>query len=142
MRIRHAVMAALLLCAAAWTTRAQSFYPVLSSYSDDQKQTIDKIFAYDLSTEYDGLTESALAIVTQVKLDTPADEYSNIREKIEELAKEGATQVIRYKAYLASVVFATPLMFGSEAVRAYESEDAMFSAIAERISKTLLSSNQ
>ncbi len=141
MKTKHAILAALIAGAMTLSAQAQTFYPVITTYTDAQKERLDQNFAASMDTEYDGLTESALAIITKVKLDAPANEYPAVKTKIGELATEGATAVIRYKAFLAEAVFANPEVFRDEALGSYATEDALFNALAGKMSKTLLSSN-
>jgi hypothetical protein len=88
----------------------------------------------------DGINESALAVVAMVKLDLPADEFSMIKGEIDRLVTNGATPMIRYRAYLVKAVFANPAMFKEEAARQYSDRDEFFSALAGKMAKVLLSS--
>ena len=135
------VLAALMIFTIAGLSQAQTFYPVLKKYSAADKERMDKIFAFSLSFTNNGVIESALALVTMMKLDLPADEFPMIKDKIDYLAANGATLVIRSKAYLAGAVFAKPAMFKEEAARQYNNQNAFFSALADRMTKTLFSSN-
>ncbi len=141
MKTNRVLLTVFLAGAMSLSAQAQSFFPIIKTYSDVQKERLERNYSVCLNTECDGLTESALAIVTMLKLDAPERRFSAIRERIEELTTEGATPAIRYKAYLAEAVYANPAMFAEEAKGAYETPDAIFSALAERMSKTLLSSN-
>jgi hypothetical protein len=141
MKTKHVVLTALMICAITGLLQAQTFYPVLKNSSAAYKERLDKCYAISLSYDNNGLVESALAIVTMMKLDVPGDEFSRIKDEIDDLAVDGATPVIRFKAYLADAVFANPAMFKEEAARRYDDPDALFSALAERLTKTLLSSN-
>jgi hypothetical protein len=139
MNKKQMVLAALLVAAGANLSQAQQFYPVLQKYTPADKERMEKNFVYSLSFTNDGIVESALALVTMMKLDLPADEFPRIMEKIDNLVVYGTTPVIRYKAYLAEAVFANPSMFKEEAAHRYSDPDTFFSALAGRITKTLLS---
>ncbi len=141
MNKKQMVLAALMIFAITNLSQAQTFFPVLKNFSTADKERLDKTYAAALSSKHNGFIESALAIVTMIKLDIPADEFPAIKDEIESLVVNGTTPVIRYKAYLAEAVFANPAMFKAEATRQYSDRDAFFSALAERMSKTLLSSN-
>ena len=140
MNKKQMVLAALMIGAISTFSQAQTFYPADQKFTPAQKERVDKNYAYTLSFTNDGLIESALAVVTMVKLDLPADEFSEIKDKIDRLATKGETPVIRYKAYLAEAVFTNPAMFKEEAERQYSDSDAFFTALAGRMTKTLLSS--
>jgi hypothetical protein len=139
MNKKQVMLAVLMVCAAITLTQAQLFYPVLKNISTDEKERLEKSYATSLSFSNAGTVESALAIVTMIKLDLPVEEFSIMRDEVRRLAVNGATPVIRYKAYLAEAVFANPAMFKEEAARRYSEPDELFSALAQRITKTLLS---
>ncbi|MGD0338931.1 MAG: hypothetical protein ABSB78_09095 [Bacteroidota bacterium] len=141
MKTKHLVLVALLGLATTGILQAQFFYPVLKNYSAADMKRLDKAYASSLSYPNNNIVEAALALVTMIKLDVPANKFSLIEDKIGDLVIKGETPVIRFKAYLAEMVFTDPDMFREEAVRHYENTDALFSALAERITKTLLSSN-
>ena len=140
MNKKQMVLAVLMLGAITNLSQSQTFFPVLKKFSEADKERIDKNYAVDLSMDHNGINESALAVVTMVKLDLPADEFSRIKDEIDRLETNGATPVIRYKAYLAKAVFTNPAMFKEEAARQYSDRDAFFSALAGRMTKVLLSS--
>jgi hypothetical protein len=140
MNKKQMVLVALMIGALATLTQAQTFFPVLKNFSAADKERVDKSYAIALSEDNNGLNESALAVAAMVKLDLPADEFPMIKKEIDRLVTAGATPVIRYKAYLAEAVFANPLMFQEAAARQYSDRDVFFSALAERMTKVLLSS--
>ena len=140
MNKKQMVLAALMVGAITTLSQAQTFFPVLKNFSAADKERIDKNYAVAMSMVNDGINESALAVVAMVKLDLPADEFSMIKGEIDLLVTNGATPMIRYRAYLVKAVFANPAMFKEEAEHQYSDRDAFFSAIAERLTKTLLSS--
>jgi len=140
MNKKQMVLVALMLGAITNLSQAQTFFPVLNKFSAADKERIDKSYAVSLSADHNGLNESALAVVTMVKLDLPADEFPRIKDEIDRLVTEGKTPAIRYKAYLAKAVFANPAMFQEEAAHQYRDRDIFFSALAGRMTKVLLSS--
>jgi hypothetical protein len=140
MNKKQMVLAVLMIGAIGTLSHAQTFFPVDQKYSSIEKERVDKSYAYSLRLSNDGLVESALAVVTMIKLDLPADEFSRIKNEIDFLALYGTTPVIRYKAYLAEAVFTNPEMFKDETVRQYSDPNAFFNALAQRMSKTLLTS--
>ncbi len=139
MKTNRMLLAALLFCTTAAFTQAQSFYPSLKKASESDMERLDKAYAWTLTEENNGTTEMALAIVSMIKLDLPSGDFARIKSHIDDLTLGGATPVIRYKASLASAVFMDPEMFREESQRTYQDEDAFFSALAQRMTKTLLS---
>jgi hypothetical protein len=134
------VLVALMIGAISTFSQAQTFFPVDQKFSPAEKERVDKNYAHSLSYTNEGILESALAVVTMMKLDLPAAEFSRTKDELDRLAMDGTTPVIRYKAYLAEAVFANPAMFKEETARQYRDEDAFFSALAQRMTKTLLTS--
>jgi hypothetical protein len=140
MNKKQMVLAALMVGAITTLSQAQTFFPVLKNFSAADKERIDKNYAFALRVDNDGINESALAVVAMVKLDLPADEFSMIKGEIDLLVTNGATPMIRYRAYLVKAVFANPAMFKEEAARQYSDRDEFFSALAGKMAKVLLSS--
>ena len=124
----------------ATAVQAQSFYPDISKFSTTDKERMDKNFAAALKSDNEGLVESALTIVTKVKLSLPDEQYQSIREEIEKLTGDGTTPSIRYKAYIAEAVFTDPSIFREETGEVYANGDALFSALAQRMARAFLSS--
>jgi hypothetical protein len=140
MNKKQMVLAALMIGAITNLSQAQNFYPVLKNFSAADKERMDKSFAHSLSFTNSGLVESALAVVTMIKLDLPADEFPMIRNKIDYLAAHGSTPMIRYRACLAGAVFDNPTMFKEVAARQYSDPSAFFSALDDRTTEPFLSS--
>ena len=140
MNKKQIILAAAMLIAATNFSYAQLFFPSVVNFSSAKKEFIDRSYSANLSSEYTGIVESTLAVVTMVKLDLPADELPLLRAKIKDLVTSGTTPVIRYKAYLAGAVFSNPTMFQRESSRSYSTPDEFFHALAETLSQTLFSS--
>jgi hypothetical protein len=142
MNKKQMILAATMFFAATNFSYAQFFYPALGTITPAKKISLDQNYAADLASQNKGLVESALAIVSMVKLDLPLEKLPMVKEKIEDLIVSGETPVIRYKAYLAGAVFADPAMFRQESSHTYENTDDFFNALAGKLSHTLLSLNK
>jgi hypothetical protein len=132
MNKKQMTLAALMIVVATALTQAQNFYPALKEYSAEAKEQLDKTYASLMSSQNNRYIENALATVTMIKLDLPADEFPMIQNKIDTFISHGATPTIQYRASLAKVVFAHTSIFKVEAARHYDTTDAFFNAIAER----------
>jgi hypothetical protein len=139
MNKKQMILAATMLFAATNFSQAQFFFPALGKLSPAEKELIDKNYTASLSFKNRDLVESALAIVTMIKLDLPADEFPLLMKKIEKLATSSPTPAIRYKASLASAVFDNPAMFKQTTVRQYSDSDEFFAAIDGKLNQTSLS---
>jgi hypothetical protein len=138
---KQIVMAVLMIFAITDLSQAQTFFPRLKKYSAADKERLDKTFAACLNPDgRNCIIVSALAVVTMVKLDPPADEFPMIKDRINDLAANGSTPMIRYRASLAAAVFADPAIFKEKAAHQYSDADAFFSALAEGTTEQLLSS--
>ena len=140
MNKKQMVLVALMIGALTTLSQAQTFFPVLKNFSDADKGRVDKSYAFALSSDNNGISESALAVAAMVKLDLPTENFSMIKKEVDRLVTKGETPVIRYKAYLVEAVFANPSMFKEEAARQYNDRDGLFGALAERMTKVLLTS--
>lgn len=140
MNTKQMMLAALMIGATINLSQAQSFYPVLKNFSAAEKERMDKIYAVSLSSTHSHLVESALTIVTMMKLDLPADEFPMVSDKITYLAAHSEVPMIRYRACLAEAVFAHPELFKEIVVSRYNDPEELFSALAGGTTKTILSS--
>jgi hypothetical protein len=82
--------------------------------------------------------ESALAHVVRMKMYLPELECPGLRQEISSLAVAGPNASLRYRAFLASLVFDAPAMFKEEAAREFNSSDELFNCIAKRVQLALL----
>jgi hypothetical protein len=117
------------------------YFAEISSLSEDYLQKAVKNYALALTSANDGVVESSIAHLTFIRISLPQMDLKGIRATMVELAESGRTPVIRYKAYLATIVFESPVAF----VRALNVEsaesDQFFSSIASQVQKTLLGQN-
>jgi len=112
-----------------------------SVYSEAYVQKAVNTYTQLLSSGNDGIVMSAIAHLTCIRIDMPDLAMNEIEAKIADLAESGRTPVIRYKAYLASMVFQSPEMFRvGDRVDSIES-DPFFRNIAARAQTALLGQN-
>ena len=71
----------------------------------------------------------------------PGDDLNEIELMMNLLANGGRTTGIRYKAYLASMIFQSRRLFDDLADRDYENGDQFFVVVANRLQQTLLGSD-
>ena len=88
-----------------------------------------------------GVIESALAQAVLMKLYVPEKEFEGLREKISSLSVNGCNPTIRYKAYLASLVYDDPELFAQEQGQSFSDAEALFSSVSNRLQVTLLGSH-
>jgi hypothetical protein len=115
-----------------------SVFASLSSYQRADLGRIEKSFLFCLDCEVDGVVESAIAELTRLKLIKTTAESERIQEKMADLSMSGRSPSVRYKAYLASVVFDNPLLFAAESGLPFTTQNELFSAIANRLAQSVL----
>ena len=113
-------------------------YASAGSYEKADLQELEKNFLGSLDHPVDGVVESALGEIARVKLVQPLCCSEAIVERLHELTIEGRTSAIRYKAALTSILFENPGMFENERSVDYQNGDALFTAIARRLEKQVL----
>lgn len=111
------------------------------SYSDINLPKAARSFLSSLNSSNDGVVESAIAQVAYMRAALPMAELTDIERTVNELANTGRTPAIRYKAYLASLVFSNPTMFRNDTSVDYASGDEFFNALSVRLQQTLLGYN-
>ncbi len=101
---------------------------------------VERSYALCLKSPVDGVVESALAHVTRLKLCRPELELGRIADILPELAREGRTPAIRYKASIASLVYDTPGLFVREQAEEFITVEDLYAALSNRLQSSLLGS--
>ena len=126
------------------TVKASDEQPCISNsinFSRVNIPLLKKNFLWTLKSENDGVVESGLALITQVRILLPNEDMKDIESEVASLVRKGRTQVIRYKAYVAGQVFADPAEFGEIAAGSYMNYNDIFVALATRLQQTMLGYN-
>ena len=89
----------------------------------------------------DAVVESAIAQSVKMRWALPSAGLEDMRTTLEKLATAGRTPAIRYKAYLAGLVFDSPVIFKGESGRDYAWDEDLFAAISGKAEKALLGDN-
>ena len=128
-----------LLAQSSEETRA--YFPPAERFRSINVATFDRMYSACLKSGSNGVVESAIAHCLWAKLALPEAEFDQIREGLGSLAVFGRTPSIRYKAYLAGLVFDDPTVFTGGTMRPYDSTDQLFTALSERFQSVLLGYN-
>ena len=94
-----------------------------------------------LDSDINGLVESVIYNVTVFKSVYPNENYKDIVEKLNELAVEGPTPAIRYKAQLASLYINYYSMFDGLKINNEQDVDKYFRTISTELENKVLASN-
>jgi|GEM_PF-974556 len=94
-----------------------------------------------LVSRNDAVVESAIAQSVKMRWALPAAGLDEMRTTLEKLATGGKTAAIRYKAYLAGLVYDSPALFEDESGQKYAWDEDLFAAISGKAEKALLGFN-
>jgi len=126
----------------AAATVAQPAY--FSGRESHRSANLDKAaqrYAECLESCNTGVIESALAHAIQMKLYAPEKGFDVLWQKINSLSVNGCNPSIRYKAYLASLVYGDPELFKLEQGQKFDSAENLFNSVSTRLQVTLLGSH-
>jgi hypothetical protein len=98
-------------------------------------------YAAALHSECDGVVESSIAHSTLLRIVAQELDMSKVHSALADLADQGRTPAIRYKAYLATAVFDNPAKFENTLRVRYTDSEQFFNAVASQVHKTLLGHN-
>jgi len=115
--------------------------PAVWSYEEGYIQKAIKNYAAALKSTNDGVVESAIAQIVFIRIGLPKLDLKTVEGTVTNLAENGRTPVIRYKAYLANIVFESPASFEKALNVETTNSDAFFAVIASQVQRTLLGQN-
>ena len=144
---RSAVILAALCVATSAGIRAQSpddslpIFPRADRYAHADPNRIDRMYAPALASVNDGVVESAIAQCVNAKIALPAGEFIQIRRVLGSLSVAGRTPALRYKAYLAGLVFDNPAILAGADLPRFRSTEELFATLSEKLQKALIGSN-
>jgi hypothetical protein len=145
MKTRTGFAVALLLAASVTFGQSSDARPYLTHSAAYETANIAKAkrnFLSSLHSSNEGVLESVLGHVTHMRIVLPNEDMRAIEERIEWLATHGPTPVLRYKAYLASMVFAAPAEYQSTTRADFESSDEFFGVITNGVHDKLFGDNR
>jgi hypothetical protein len=112
--------------------------PVRHNYTETKIRSIEANYRASLRSSNDGVVESAIAHCVEMRWAFPSAQLEDLREGLGSLATGGKTAAIRYRAYLAGLVYDSPSIFSSESGREYMWDEDLFAAVSVRAEKVLL----
>ena len=114
-----------------------SSFQKISSYSTTYLERAARNLRAGLNSGNEGAVETAVAYSSFLRVAAPQLEMSDIREELAVVAVSGSTPAIRYKAFLATIVFENPTAFESALRIDGIDGDRFFAEVSEQASKTL-----
>lgn len=119
----------------------RAYFSTTASYRNVDVAKVSRNYVATLSSDNDGAVESALAQVTHMRIVLQLANLSSVEAAAKKLAVSGRTPMVRYKSYLAGIVFSNPRMYADMAKTAYCDGDQFFGEIASRVNQALLGYN-
>lgn len=111
------------------------------SYSKDYLERAEKNSIVSMDSELNSLVESVIFNMLIFKDNFPNWEYDRIVGKLNELAVNGRTISIRYKAQLASMFISNPELFEDINIVEKDNPNKYFLEIASRVERKFVASN-
>jgi hypothetical protein len=112
--------------------------PSPARFTETRVRSIEANYRSCLASANDGVVESAIANAVRMRWALPTAELEGLRGSLGTLAAGGKTAAIRYKAYLAGLVFDSPSMFSGDSGEEYAWDEDLISAIGVRAQNALL----
>lgn len=113
-----------------------------TSHTAINQTVLDDNYARCLSSNVDGVVETALAYVIQAKLEWPDQNFSKIEKAARKLSVSGRTLAIRYKASLTSIIYDDMLMQQLSDCVNCDTPEELFAKVAVRIQQAALSEDR
>jgi len=132
------ILAGMLLVAAGTTTgqiTGEKRTPI-------NAEKAEKNYLHCLNSATDAIVESALAGIVGLKLALPEQEFTRLENRVGELAMNGRTAAIRFKAYLTNAVLENPDVFARYADLTPGDIEGLFYTLARRMQISLLGSSE
>ena len=117
------------------------YFPPPERFKSVDAGWFDRRYAPTLVSPNDGVVESGIAQSVNAKVALPGGEFTEIRKSLGSLAVCGRTASIRYKAYLAGLVFDDPSILVGMEVHRLRSSEELFASLSNRLQKVLLGFN-
>lgn len=111
------------------------------SYNEEYLKRAEKNSIQTMNSELNSLVESVIFNMLIFKDNFPNWEYQNIVKKLNELAVNGRTVSIRYKAQLASMFISNPELFEDMEIVQKDNPNKYFLEIASRVERNFVASN-
>lgn len=125
-------------CSIASAQGSGSSIPPLGAGSAERIDIAVRNYEKGLASGNEGLVESSLHYAVLLRLTYPKREFAALEKAVDRLVAKGVSARIRYKAFLASTVFASPLLVDARSCSNATDSDAMFADIARQLDGRLL----
>ncbi len=138
MKKQMITLAAVTILMVAATVAQPAYFSSREHHRTADLDKAAKNYAECLESCNTGVIESALAHAVQMKLYTPEKEFEVLHARVNSLAVNGCNPAIRYKAYIAGLVYDAPDLFKVEQGQKFENAEELFNSISKRLQVALL----
>ena len=117
---------------------------LFASTPETEKTKVEKNlknFLLAMSCENTGVVESSIIICVELKALYPQYDLKKVEDKLNSLAVNGETPVIRYRALLASLYYSNYPIFANLKIVDKDNPEKTFRAIIDRIENYRVASN-
>lgn len=108
-------------------------YPNARNLSEEKVRAIEQNYVAALQEKNDGVVESAIARVVEMKMVFPERSFPGIAKTLKKLAFDGNTVALRYRAFLAGIVLEGKPLPKNLADGNESTMDRVFDLIADQI---------
>lgn len=142
------LLIAMIFAAAALPISAQSDDtlqlrdPALGTATTTKLETAKKNYLMGLRSDNEGVLESSMYYALRMRLAYPELEMNAISREIDRLTNEGQSSSIRYKAHIASTIFAAPSLVDTDLVATATDIPSYFVALSHQLQQQLLVQNR
>jgi hypothetical protein len=99
---------------------------------------LEKAYVYCLESPIEGVVECAVREVARIKLAHLTWESDALKKRLEDIALNGMTPPIRYKASLVRAMFDAPALFAAESSVDFRTPTQLYLAVARRLESGML----
>jgi hypothetical protein len=132
------LVAASLAASPLWADEVVRTCATSVTYRQFNLPRYERNYVGSLHFPLDAIVESALREVALIKLCQPDVQSPALYERVCELARDGNTPAVRYKASLVKLAFENPELFATEGKAEYRNDEEVFTAIARRLQVEVL----
>jgi hypothetical protein len=134
MRTLAAVTLAMMISSPA-SASEHLYFPDSATYASFGAAKAADSYMSALSSTNKGVVESALAHVAMITLTMPGCEMRSVKARVTAIECKGATEEVRYKAWVVRTLMEKPELFVGIAKAGYEEPDALFAALASKMAE-------
>jgi hypothetical protein len=120
---------------------SSTFFAATPQSEKKKIEKAEKGFLFAMNSNHSGVVENSIFVSMELKSRYPEFEFKKVQAKLNKLAVDGETPVIKYRAQLASLYYSNYRFFSDLKIEDKESPEKTFRAIVEKLENQKLASN-